>query len=194
MISFGGGFKGMSEAPIPNTTPKEQFEDEVLPAYNAYMADKNCQWKARCATYMLGHFAEHVWYYYRYYEDEKTIGGRKKPETFVNYLAKEHDRPELKYVWRTAVISKHRFREKPDKLRNINKSPGNYVEKSQMDDWGTATNAFSRDLTPGSTGAVAPLPDGDGLWMPQYDRRVDDVLKKVVDFWTEWVESAPIHS
>lgn len=196
----------MSEAPIPNTTPEEQFKDEVLSCCRAYMADKNSQWKARCAMYMLAHFAEHVWYYYTYHEDEKTVGGRKKAETFIRYLAKKYQCAELEMVWGTAVVSKHRFPLKPDKLRNINKGPGIYVEKSQTPDWPTATGTFSPEIAVGSTdafspgiavsstGSILPEDDTDGLRMTQYDRRVDDVLKKVVDFWTEWLKTAPTHS
>ena len=51
----------MSEDQIPNTPPLEQFTSEVLPSYDAYMSDMSTIWKARCAAYMVGHFAEHVW-------------------------------------------------------------------------------------------------------------------------------------
>ncbi len=81
----------MSEDQIPNTPPLKQFTSEVLPSYDAYMSDMSTIWKARCAAYMVGHFAEHVWFYYNYHDPSQLQGKTTRAEDYVVYLAETHD-------------------------------------------------------------------------------------------------------
>ena len=96
----------MTAEPYPNTTPQDQFRDDVLPPYEAYKSDMGCEWKARCAGYAVAHFAEHVWVYYDYH-DQSHLNGATTIEEYVRHLAKRC--PELKIIWDFALSIKHRI-------------------------------------------------------------------------------------
>ncbi len=158
---------------IPSTPPQDQFRDDVLPPYKAYMSDKGSEWKARAAGNAAAHFAEHVWVYYKYHQNEAIVGKTGKAENFVKYLAKEHC-PELMIVWDVALASKHRFLKK----------------KSRLVDGDTGT--FDDRLVHSSSEALAV--DSGCLWMPDVDRYFDDVIEKAVNFWIRWLPTAPTYS
>lgn len=185
----------MNKEQIPNTTPQEQFRNDVLPPYEAYMSYKSTEWLARAAANAVAHFAEHVHKYYKHYDHSQLHGKTGKAENFVKYLAETYDCPELKIVWDLALVTKHRFSKRKAKKRSattdssafsqVITDPGTYIN--------SATGAFSERLVEGSTGAVVADIDTERLWMPDCDRWFDDVLKKAVNFWKEWLKTAPIY-
>ena len=77
----------------------------MLPSYEDYMRDKGTVWKARCVAYMVGHFAEHVWVYYKHYDKTQLHGQTKTPAYYVSYMARKHC-PELQIVWDIALASR----------------------------------------------------------------------------------------
>ncbi len=169
----------------PNTTPQEQFEGEVLPCFEAYMEDKCTIWKARCATYIVGHFAEHVWYYYKYHNNKEIVGKAGNAGNFVKNFVKDNECQEVEIIWNEAVLGKHRFSIEPNKLRHAANFPGAYEYVS------TASGNVSPEFIVGTTGSV--IQDRMRLKMVKYDLWFDEVLQKAVDFWRRWLKTAPIH-
>ena len=96
----------MTAEPYPNTTPQDQFRDDVLPPYEAYKSDMGCEWKARAAAAAVAHFTEHVWVYYDRH-DRSQLHGARTPEDYVDYLANQCS--ELKILWDFALSIKHRI-------------------------------------------------------------------------------------
>ena len=145
----------MNTQPIPSTPPEDQFRDDVLPPFKAYMSDKGVNWKAKCAAYAVAHFTEHAWLYYRHHDPSKVYGatGENGVEKYVRALAEDKSCQELRIIWDLALANKHRI---------------------------LTRHAEERMVTTSTAATVATV---DRLWMNDLRRYFDEVLKKAVDFW-----------
>ena len=172
----------MNAKPVPNTTPQDQFRDDVVPPYEAYMSDMGSQWKARAAGNAVAHFAEHVWVYYDYH-DPSQLHGATSPEEYVEYMANNNHCPELKIIWDFALSGKHRFLTRKVHHRHMT----------------TATDAVNPRIIAGSTDSIIAGSTNSGaanagrLWMPDCNRYYDDVLEKAVNFWRGHLPTAPTY-
>lgn len=176
---------------IPNTTPQEQFASDVLPPYEFYMTDVDTEWKARCTANAIAHFGEHVFEYYNYH-DKSQLHGATSAERFIYFLADNHQRRELAYIWEFALLGKHRFVTTP--------APGGRPRYLG----GTVTDATTSQIAISSTGSVL-IDSSDltatGIATEQHgrllfsviNRPVDEVITLAVRFWENYLKTAPTY-
>lgn len=107
---------------IPTTPPCETFVNEVIPAYEAYIADPSVIWKAKAAAYMVGHFHEWAFSYYNTHEPAR-LNGAQSPHEFRDVIIKSKC-PELQFVSDYADASKHRFLTRRPEERMVTTSTG----------------------------------------------------------------------
>lgn len=93
--------------PIPSMTPAENFDADVWPNYQDYMADIGSERKAKNVAYAVGHFHEWVFHYYRHH-DPSRLYGKTNPTEFRDHII-DNLCPELQILCDISDASKHRF-------------------------------------------------------------------------------------